>query len=343
MSGSPSPHNPTVNVNLPRRGSSLGMASLVLGVIAFTICWIPFLGILGIPLSGLGVFLGLVGLVVAATRKGSGIGFPIAGTLVCGIALIVAISLNYAIAEGIDQAGKSYAEARRQAELDNQIGASSRFDLQHASETAPHDGQSDAAAIAQSKNETPQTETASDINPSPTTTPTDGSGSPTAEKLEPEPEWTPADHPLVLGDVRIRIISVIAGLVPLEGIGGATGTSQEPALRIQVEVTNQSQSRKIDYETLVGPSMGFKKHCAQLQDNFGNDYNRISYGFSTNAAGQTKQASIYPGKSITDVLVFEPPIDSIEYLDLTLPLKSVGMDGTAVIRISQQLINTVEG
>lgn len=81
MSHAPQPPTPTVNVNLPRRGSSLGIASLILGVVAFAICWIPLLGMLGIPLSGLGLLLGIVGTIVAVVRRGSGIGFPIAGAL----------------------------------------------------------------------------------------------------------------------------------------------------------------------------------------------------------------------------------------------------------------------
>ncbi len=338
MSGSPSSHNPTVNVNLPRRGSSLGIASLVLGVIAFTICWIPLLGMLGIPLSGLGLLLGIVGLIVAATRKGSGIGFPIAGALTCGISLVVAISLNYAIAEGIDEAGKSYAEAKKKAETSaaNRSEASNRLPQRGSAseqETLRSDDEATQSRIGNIPNQENEKPDLDDPIPN-------NKNSMVGENIpeKSEPDWVPADQPFVRGDVQIKIIDVKAGLVPLEGIGGTTGKSQEPELRIQVEVTNQSQSRKIDYETLVGPDMGFKKHCSQLKDNFGNDYNRISFGFSTNAAGHTKKASIYPGKSITDVLVFQTLIDTIEFLELTLPLKSVGLDGVVVFRIPKASI-----
>ena len=71
----------TVQVQMLRRGSSLGVASLVLGTISFAICWVPLLGMLGLPLSGLGFVLGLIGILVALVRKGSSIGYPIAGTL----------------------------------------------------------------------------------------------------------------------------------------------------------------------------------------------------------------------------------------------------------------------
>ena len=42
---------PTVNVITPRRSSSLGIASVILGILAFLICWIP-LPRLAVPCSG---------------------------------------------------------------------------------------------------------------------------------------------------------------------------------------------------------------------------------------------------------------------------------------------------
>ena len=62
------------------------------------------------------------------------------------------------------------------------------------------------------------------------------------------------------------------------------------------------------------------------------------FGLFFGLFGQTKKASIYPGKSITDVLVFQTLIDTIEFLELTLPLKSVGLDGVVVFRIPKASI-----
>jgi hypothetical protein len=74
----------------PTASNSLGIASLVLGCFAFAVSLIPVLGVLTLPVIGLGFVLGVAGLGVALHRKGRGIGFPIAGTGVNVIAFLVA-------------------------------------------------------------------------------------------------------------------------------------------------------------------------------------------------------------------------------------------------------------
>lgn len=70
---------------------SLGIASLVLGVLAFIVSLIPCAGVVGMPVGGLGLLLGIAGLIVALARQGRGIGFPIAGSAVSLLALIIAL------------------------------------------------------------------------------------------------------------------------------------------------------------------------------------------------------------------------------------------------------------
>lgn len=88
---------PVVQIVVERGGRachSLGIASMALGSLAFLICWIPLLGMLGMPLNALGTLLGLGGFVVAVVRGGSGIGFPAAGASICILALAVAYKLT---------------------------------------------------------------------------------------------------------------------------------------------------------------------------------------------------------------------------------------------------------
>ena len=94
--------SPVIHVNAPAsHGNSLGIASMVLGILAFLICWIPVLNLLGLPLSGLGLLLGIIGIIIAATRRGSGIGFPIAGTAISAVALVVVLWMYFALAQAI--------------------------------------------------------------------------------------------------------------------------------------------------------------------------------------------------------------------------------------------------
>jgi hypothetical protein len=106
----------TVNVQGPAGISSVGLAALILGVLAFILCWIPFVGILTIPLSLLGLVLSGVGIILCITRRGSGLGFPIAGGVVCGLALMISFAQIAIIGSGANAA----AEAMKKAERDQQ-------------------------------------------------------------------------------------------------------------------------------------------------------------------------------------------------------------------------------
>src|ERR1035438_7488787 len=61
-----SPQN--VSVEIKRGVSPLGIASLVLGIIACLFCWIPFLGLLVLPLALIGLVLAIVWLIKTPDR-----------------------------------------------------------------------------------------------------------------------------------------------------------------------------------------------------------------------------------------------------------------------------------
>ncbi len=59
----------------------LGIASLATGAVGLLLALVPCIGyIIGMPVAGIGLLLGLVGLIVALNQKGRGIAFPIAGS-----------------------------------------------------------------------------------------------------------------------------------------------------------------------------------------------------------------------------------------------------------------------
>ena len=112
------PQAPTVNVNIPYRSSSFGIASLVLGIIAFILCWIPLVGCITFPVSALGLILGITGLIIAIKRKGGGIAYPIAGSALSSIALTIII-MTYLIGTAVNETSKAIDEAI--AEIDTNI------------------------------------------------------------------------------------------------------------------------------------------------------------------------------------------------------------------------------
>lgn len=310
---------PVVNIAPPRRGNSLGIAALVLGILAFLICWIPVVNLLGVPLSGLGLLLGLIGLLVAFTRKGASIGFPIAGTAVCGLALFIAISMTGAFVGGLKKASDELVKEAERRNATNQTAAAPVAPKPAAPESAKPD-------IAPK----PIADTAPAPIP-PAVTP------PSAPK-KPEIEWASAETPVKQGDVQVQVKGVRVGKVPLkERIGDSNGESKDVLLMIDIEVANVGETKKLDYRSWGGRASSFGTRTS-LTDNFDNKYKVVNFGFSSEVVGSVQSESVYPGKSIRDVLVFEEPIGKVEYLNLELPASQFGGDGMLRIRIPASMI-----
>jgi len=80
-----------VNVEIEREASPMGIAALVLGILSCLTCWIPFIGLLSIPLSLIGLLIGVIGIIMAIVSKNTGFAFPIGGGIVCIVAIFVAV------------------------------------------------------------------------------------------------------------------------------------------------------------------------------------------------------------------------------------------------------------
>jgi hypothetical protein len=142
-----------------------------------------------------------------------------------------------------------------------------------------------------------------------------------------EPGWTDASRRSVtLGEVQVGISKVALGHVPLRDFRGP-GISQERSLMVHVWVRNLSATRKVDFETW---NQGLRPHGAVLNDNFGNSYKRVVFGFGTEVVGSKEAASIHPGKHETAILVFEPPLSNAERLRLELEPTAFGGRGDPV-------------
>jgi hypothetical protein len=138
-----------------------------------------------------------------------------------------------------------------------------------------------------------------------------------------------------LGPVRVRGTGVAFGYVPLIDLQGRKRPSREIYVAIGIEVSNLSDTRKVDYEPwhASGPP-SIDRRLATLRDEFGNDYRAIDFGIFDRADGQAQPASIHPRKSLTDLLVFEFPIDKANEFFLELPGGNVGEKGRFVFKLS---------
>lgn len=298
---------PAVQVNLQQQSSaahSLGISSVILGILGLLICWIPLIGLLGVPLSGLGLLLGGIGLVIAFARKGSGIGFPVAGASICGLALLICFAVNAAVVSGAAGVAKA---------------ASDRVKARQEQEAA------DAAAIAALPAVVPE-------NPA-----------------EPVPFEEPA-RPVAVDPVKgagsafeddlavVQFVSASVGKVPLVDFRGeVSGQSVDDLLMVRIRIINKSDVKKIEYRSW-GDAEFYDKHGATMVDEFDNSYSRSRFGISSRPEGRTARESIYPEKSIEDVLVFDRPVDKSQFIVLKMPKAAYGGSGDAYMKISASSI-----
>jgi hypothetical protein len=89
----------------PRNG--LGTAGFVLGLLALLFAWIPFVGVIGWPLSILGLILSGFGLQRVISRKADNKGLSVAGIVLSAIALLVCILWASAFAGAVGETSAS--------------------------------------------------------------------------------------------------------------------------------------------------------------------------------------------------------------------------------------------
>jgi hypothetical protein len=124
--------NTTVTVTTKNTTAlTMGIIAIVLGVLAMLVAWLPFLGLLAIPVAVVGLFLAFIGVILAAIRKFNGLAMPLLGGVICGIAVVISIgstgSTSLAITEAMEEsssartAEKEKESKEEQAYIENHI------------------------------------------------------------------------------------------------------------------------------------------------------------------------------------------------------------------------------
>lgn len=294
-----------VSVEIKRGANPLGIAALVMGILACLTCWIPIIGLLSIPLSLIGLLLAFIGLIMAAVSKKTGFAFPISGGLVCLVAIFIAISSTGGCA-------KAVSEAAAKAERTNQSVVPSETPKPTPSKPSESKPSETAAAPVEA--------------PKPIPPP------------QPAEQWTSAENAVRQGDVQVRVTAVSVGKVALKDMFGDSKESQDDLLTITLQVSNLSSAKKLDFGTWRGGDFSFGGDFASLIDDNDNTYKRINFGASSTPVGGVSRESIYPGKSITDVLVFEVPVDAAKWLRLKLPADNFKGEGMLRFEIPASMI-----
>lgn len=90
----------------PQKKSGLGIASLVLGIIAIVGSWIPILNNISFLLAIIGLILGIVGIVSIRKGKVGGKGLTIAAVVINVIAIVIVVCTQWVFGKALDEATK---------------------------------------------------------------------------------------------------------------------------------------------------------------------------------------------------------------------------------------------
>jgi len=141
------------------------------------------------------------------------------------------------------------------------------------------------------------------------------------------PLWTKFPDGVRQGAVQVRVKHVIVGKVRCNDMFGEIFQPEDDLLGIVLVASNVSTDKKINYSTWRGQDFKFGRDFASLIDDCGNVYKRITFGVGSKPTGAVDSESIYPGKAVSDVLVFEKPVDAAKWLHLELPAENFGGEG----------------
>ncbi|MCW5553684.1 MAG: DUF308 domain-containing protein [Verrucomicrobiae bacterium] len=286
-----------------KRGvSPLGIAALVLGILSCLFCWIPLLGLFALPIAFIGVLLAVGGVLMASINKKTGFAFPIGGGIVCVLAASIALVIT---------GGFSFAWERGK-----------RTNQQPETSAAVRE------PAANTHEPTPATPESANVTRAPSTAVREPVGA----------EWSRA-RTVRQGDIRVAVNSVHIGRVNHLDVLGEIQSTREEFLTIDLAVANLSPTKKINFQTWRGATLAVGGAPANLADNHGNNYKRITMTPNARRNPSPDEVSIYPQNEHRDLVVFELPVENIQWLRLELPASNFG--GSGMLRFEIPMSNVL--
>jgi hypothetical protein len=165
---------------------------------------------------------------------------------------------------------------------------------------------------------------------------------PNFRRVDEAPKVRPFGEVAVVESVAVFPSRAVIGQTPLkDAISGRPGQSADRLLIISIGVANHSDTKKLNYRSWH-PEVVTGGDVAILRDEFGNTYKGLRFGVGVEPIGRVKSASVYPGQSIVDVLVFELPIDKAKQLDLELPGENIGVSEVIRFRLDARKLRAGE-
>ncbi len=282
--------------NPPIAGKLIGAIGLTFGILALGTCWLSLVesifGWVGIAVGALGLLVGITGLVVAALQNASGLVLNVAAATSGLVGLVVSVVLGI-------QTGMF-------AKPTPPVVSAAPIIVQTPPPPPP-------------KIEEPQPE------PEP----------------PPEPVWTDASQPIEQGPVRATITSAAIEQVRLESANPLSMKREKaaPYLHVRVQLENISTDKIVTSpgwmgvggssalgavgqalgESDIGKQLVGATAAALLVDDKGNSYPQIdAIRLPSSQAEMGRNLSLRPGDSSEKHLLFDRPIDNVEYLRIEL-------------------------
>ena len=91
----------THNIEIQRSSSPLGIASLVIGIIACLFAWIPYLGMIALPMGVIGIVLAVIGILISLFSPKTSSSYSIGGLITCIVALVVAYNVTATVNDAL--------------------------------------------------------------------------------------------------------------------------------------------------------------------------------------------------------------------------------------------------
>jgi hypothetical protein len=125
----------------------------------------------------------------------------------------------------------------------------------------------------------------------------------------------------------VTITDVKIGKVKLETFDGSAREFKDSKLLVSVSVTNTNAARKLELLGWGSHDATSKEDSVKLLDERDNSYRKFTTSGVRTIVGQADAPSVGPGETVTDLLVFEPPIAQAKVLRLRLARSNYRSDG----------------
>jgi hypothetical protein len=135
----------------------------------------------------------------------------------------------------------------------------------------------------------------------------------------------------------VRIAKVAVDYVQIKDFGSSK--SKDKLFIVSLAITNLNPTKIVNYKGWGARELDFSgEDRAALGDDADNSYKRVHFGLGSRIDGQVfGNESIYPNKTINDIVVFEPPTDAAKFVLLQLPASGFGGNGMLRIKIPRAM------